>query len=109
MDINILLIIIWLHFIADFLFQSDWMAINKSKNIKALLVHCIIYTLPFFLFSTPWFWIFVFSSHLIIDGISSKVTTWLHKKNERHWFFVVIGFDQAIHMTTLVLLYNWLN
>ncbi len=112
MNICVLLTIIWMHFVADFLFQSDWMAINKSKNFKALLIHCAAYTPPFlyfsFLFSMPWFWVFVFGSHLIIDGISSKITTALYKRGERHWFFVVIGLDQAIHMTTLVLFYTML-
>lgn len=37
--------IMTIHFIADFILQSDWMAKNKSKSNKALLAHVSIYTL----------------------------------------------------------------
>jgi hypothetical protein len=39
--------------------------------------------------------------HFITDAITSRTTSYLWQKGERHWFFVVIGLDQAIHMTTL--------
>ena len=32
------------HFVADFLLQDDWMALNKSKDNLALTVHVAVYT-----------------------------------------------------------------
>jgi hypothetical protein len=36
MLINII-IVFWLHFVADFILQTNYMSINKSKSLKVLL------------------------------------------------------------------------
>ena len=97
------LMLIWLHFIADFIMQSDKVALNKSSSLKYLFLHCLIYSVPFLIFGI-WFAIITGVLHFMVDGVSSKVTACLWQKEERHWFFVAIGLDQAIHMTCLVLL-----
>lgn len=106
MNITILLLLVWLHFIADFVLQNDKMAHNKSSSNKWLSIHVAIYTLPFF----PFGWQFALlngAAHWITDYFTSRATTALYKRGENHWFFVVIGFDQAIHMTCMVLLYQY--
>lgn len=97
-----IIILIWMHFIADFILQTDKMATNKSTSNQYLALHCIVYSIPFFWFG----WMFAIVNgvaHFLTDWITSRVTTALHKKGERKWFFVAIGFDQAIHMTTLII------
>lgn len=95
------------HFIADFMFQTDWMATNKSKSLYALLIHCITYS-SFFIGFIPCYGLpllgWIFASHFITDFFTSKITAYLYDKN-RHQFFVVIGFDQLIHNLTLLLLF----
>lgn len=119
---NPLLALLVAHFIGDFLLQSDWMATQKSKNADALLAHTGIYSLCFL----PWGLMFVlltFLTHTLTDYATSQLTSalwffrqeaedgcdpplqtrWVYVAGRRHWFFVVIGFDQLIHAATLAL------
>ena len=57
------------HLWGDYIFQSDWMAQNKTKNSRAAFVHALFYTVPFFFFATMrWHPLAVILiSHFLID------------------------------------------
>lgn len=103
-----ILIIIWLHFIGDFVLQSDKMAINKSSSIAWLTGHVLVYSVPFALFFEWKFLVLNFLAHFVIDFFSSKATSILWKKDKRHWFFVIIGLDQALHFSSMLGIYLYL-
>src|SRR3990167_1647011 len=113
--ITIPLSLLTTHFLADFVFQSNWMAINKTKRLDALSLHVLIYSLCFLWLG----WLFTgitFLTHFVTDFVTSRWTSrlWpfikahpdnkvdrfyydvegMGSKRSRHWFFVVIGFDQ---------------
>ena len=107
MDSNYLILValipIWVHWIADFVLQSDSMAKNKSTSNKWLLCHVSTYTAVLSMCFGWQYGLLNGVTHLIVDFFTSRATSALWKKGEVHWFFVVIGFDQAIHITILLL------
>ena len=104
MEINAyeLIAVLWVHWFADFCMQTDTMAQNKSTSYKWLGSHILVYSL----FLLPFGWGFALTNacaHFVTDAISSRATSYLWKKGDRHNFFVVISIDQALHLTVLVL------
>ena len=56
------------HFIGDYFFQSDWMALNKNKKTWNCLVHVFIYTACFLLLTLSWkALMFIGVTHFIFD------------------------------------------
>lgn len=117
-----LLWILVVHFIADFICQSDWMAQNKSKSNDALGIHVAIYTMVLLFSSIPLalmlqvsngnlvlVWVaFNGGMHFVTDYITSRINARLWREKKVHWFFVGVGADQLIHYLTLALTMIWL-
>lgn len=110
LSINIVIGIIFIHWVADFLCQTDWMATNKSKDNSALLSHTSVYSLlwliPAIFFIGKLGAVFVgitFIAHTITDYFTSRINSKLWKEQKVHWFFVSVGFDQVLHYTQLLL------
>lgn len=96
------------HWLADFVLQSHWQASNKSKRLDALALHIMTYTAVLAAASVLLFGVngVVFAAvngilHFGTDYFTSRRSSRLYAKQDWHNFFVVIGFDQLIHQTTL--------
>jgi len=92
-----------IHFYADFIYQTPQMAAGKSSKLKWLLIHATTYTAIFTISIVIWVGLPVWyglvngGTHLLIDGVTSKITSRLWHKGEIHLFFVTVGFDQLLH------------
>ena len=121
-------LIIVIHFIADFIFQTEEWAINKSKSNLALFHHVRVYS-TFWVFAsclmlgyvrpgetTQWYVInsFLFASitfvaHFITDYITSRIVSKRFANNHygspipNFGAFTIIGFDQVLHYGQLFL------
>jgi len=120
-------IIIFIHWVADFVLQTDWQAQNKSKNNFALLSHtsnysmvwllpmCLVFgkmkggaTTEWIVWSTLYFSMITFVAHTITDYFTSRLNSKLWSAGKVHYFFVSIGFDQVLHYGQLFLTYHYL-
>jgi hypothetical protein len=108
-----ILIILISHYIGDFVCQSRSMSDSKSKNIYWLLTHGAIYILVMFTilciftqYQLNQIFIYVMINgllHIVIDQISSINTTKFYKKNNFYGMFTIIGLDQLLHTSILIL------
>lgn len=108
--------ILFIHWVGDFVCQTDWMAKNKSKSWKPLLLHTGTYSVIFpflgvIIFPVGYFWevllftVITFACHTITDYFTSRLNSKLWADGKVHNFFVSIGFDQTLHYVQLFLTY----
>lgn len=106
------------HFIADFVCQSDWMAVNKSQRWDALAWHVAVYAAVMVLMLVALVptqegaavWLAVNAvAHFLQDAIASRVMSRLRsfQGGSQHWFFIALGFDQLLHYVTLFVTAGW--
>jgi hypothetical protein len=123
-------IIIVLHYIADFIFQSEEWAVNKSKSWTSLLKHTSTYSFLWLIFSyelfkryegldfasallgAVMFSVATMISHTATDYFTSRVTSRLFAEKNlggpipNLGAFSMIGFDQVIHYWQLFATYS---
>lgn len=103
------ILLIWVHFFADFVMQTNSMATNKSKSNYWLSLHILVYMIPFVVSFGPLFALVNGLAHLVVDYVTSRINSQLWKEGRVHAFFVGVGIDQAIHMTCLMLTARYLG
>lgn len=103
-------LILWAHFVGDFVLQTDWQAKNKSKRWDAMLPHVATYTMTLavaaaWMFGTAGLGYALVNgaAHLLTDVVTSQGTAHYAAKKDWHRFFVVVGADQLVHQATLAL------
>jgi hypothetical protein len=96
------IVVLWIHFISDFILQTDEMAKGKSSSNRILTRHVLTYGVFFLVYFGPAYALVNCILHWFTDYFSSRATSKLWKENRVHEFFVVIGLDQAIHATCLI-------
>ena len=57
------------HALGDYVLQSDFMAMNKTKRLWVAVLHAVTYSLPFLVLCHPsiWAWLVIWSTHAVID------------------------------------------
>ncbi len=56
------------HLIGDYITQSDWMAMGKTKHFWIASCHALVYSLPFLVFRPSVVaWFVIYASHAFID------------------------------------------
>lgn len=64
---------IFCHLIGDYVLQIDFIAKTKGENWYHLLVHCLLYILPFrIVYGVDWRLIPLLITHIIIDALKAR-------------------------------------
>jgi TM2 domain-containing membrane protein YozV len=113
--LGIFVLLLAVHYVGDFVLQTDWQAKNKSKNAEALIRHVGVYTawltIPsIVLLGHDAGLLYAFANgglHLITDAVTSRFTAFYARQERWHAFFVVVGYDQLIHQVTLAATLPW--
>jgi isoprenylcysteine carboxyl methyltransferase (ICMT) family protein YpbQ len=114
----IALLFIYAHYVCDFICQTNAMALGKSKSNFWLTMHVITYMAAFILPASMIFWMFApgvsFAVvcywvalngclHWITDYYTSRWSSSYFSVLDYHNGFNVVGLDQCIHYTCLLL------
>ena len=117
-NISTILFIMLIHFLADFGLQTHEQSQKKSTDNKFLSYHVGVYSLIWFLALCGYpglefkgimeFTLITFISHFVTDWITSRIGKPFWKNGDFHNGFVVVGFDQLLHYTQLLLTWKLL-
>ena len=110
----IVAILISVHLLADFLFQTSAYSEKKRKKLKPLLLHCFIYFIVFEIVLLPILQfkkailvgMIISISHLLINFIKNKLEKSFPQRRLQLLFF---SFNQVIHFTILIGMYYIFN
>lgn len=73
MMIELFLKLVFCHLVGDYVLQSDFIAKSKGENWYHLLVHCLLYCLPFYIvFGLTWQLMAIFVTHIVIDASKAR-------------------------------------
>lgn len=113
--IPFVLLIMLIHFLADFGLQTHEQAVHKSSSNKQLVYHTLVYSLVWLVASyamfgsitSAWFFaIITFVAHTITDYVTSRIGKPYWEKGDYHNGFVVVSFDQILHYIQLFLTFK---
>lgn len=123
MDINVFILFIVTHWIADFIFQDEKWVLGKSKSLTPLLKHTTTYSLiwvvvmyifTFNLMGSITFGLITLILHTLTDYYTSRIVSKKFAHNQigspipNIGAFTIIGFDQVLHYVQLLLTYKLL-
>ena len=119
----IVLYFLLVHWLSDFVLQTEHMALRKSTSNYYLGMHVTVYTLTTILAWLLYFLVVgihvtplkyleagvaIFAMHFLTDYITSRITGKYYKAQKNHEFFVTIGFDAFLHYCQLFLVFNFI-
>lgn len=130
----IFIYLFFLHFLADFVLQPREMGRKKSSSVGYLSAHIAIQVAVFLLGLWPFFGFKIAllmalgngAIHGVIDALIWKgyaLSVWMRRKDKSmskkelkltwryyddHYFYLTIGLDQFLHMSTIVLVWSLL-
>lgn len=87
-------IILSIHFFADYVLQTRFIAESKGQNWYHMFIHCVLYSAPFAMhYGLDWRILVILLTHIVIDAGKAR------------YYKVTYVQDQVLHLLILFLLY----
>lgn len=81
------------HLVGDYVLQCDFIAQTKGKNYYHLLVHCLLYVLPFYVLYGFDYRIFILLiAHIIIDNLKARYGTITYLQDQLAHYLLLLMF-----------------
>jgi len=81
------------HLVGDYIFQSHWMAVEKTKRWLPAVIHGLFYTIPFLLLTlNPFSLAIICLSHAVIDRF--RIANWVARI--KNWTFTPTGYASEV-------------
>lgn len=112
------ILIVMIHFLADFGLQTHEQAIGKGTDERQLKWHVMVYSAIWFPMSycllenavlSTIFAVITFICHYVTDYFSSRIGKPYWERKDFHNGFVIVGADQVLHILQLFSLYKILS
>lgn len=121
LNTNHLFYLLLLHFVADFICQSNMSITHRGKDFGWLLVHIVGYVLTFFAgmmlgvlflgFSAIMVFkltLTILTVHSFVDFCLGKITSHFWEMKQHRWAFVIMGAEQIFHIILLICIFQLL-
>jgi len=110
-----IVILLFVHWIGDYVLQTNEMAANKANGVRWLSIHVAVYAavllcfgLVFFRLPTAFYFVLANAGfHWVTDFLTSRTAS--KYKNQPRIYFPIIGLDQFIHAATLILMLDYFS
>lgn len=118
MKLETIVMILLIHWLADFSLQTEWQAKNKCQCDKALTTHVTVYSLVWLIAASCMlqnlvlgciFAMVTWLCHYITDFYTSRIGKPFWEKGDLHNGFTIVGFDQILHYLQLFGVYKLLS
>jgi hypothetical protein len=78
------------HLIGDYVLQIDFIAKTKGENLYHLIVHCVLYIVPFIFIGVDTYllWL-IFATHLVIDYLKATKKVIEYDTDQYMHYFVL--------------------
>lgn len=124
MTLTIILIVLFTHYVSDFIYQTETQFKHKTRIYKLLFKHTLLYStifgsvfeimvrLDLFGAQEPYialyFTLITFITHTVVDEFTGKITHKLWRDGYDYKRLLMFGFDQIIHIAILFITIHFL-
>lgn len=121
-NINHAILLLFLHFIAEYLCQGESATTRKNIDLGWLILHAIVYAFIFLcglafaslflrlpLGTVASITFIIFCTHIIVDFFTGRLIDFFEIRKENHMAFIVFGSQQFMHAMILLTTYYQLT